>query len=109
MRLNVLRGLTGAQPIESDVAEQAELAVKYASYISQQGQMVERAQKMELASIPDDFEFSRITGLRTEARDKLQLMRPATLGQASRVNGVTPADISVLMVHLKRAKEAAPA
>ena len=72
-------------------------------------QMVERAQKMELASIPDDFEFSRITGLRTEARDKLQLMRPATLGQASRVNGVTPADISVLMVHLKRAKEAAPA
>ena len=71
--------------------------------------MVERARKMEGASIPDDFDFSRITGLRTEARHKLERMRPATLGQASRVNGVTPADVSVLMVHLKRAREAAPA
>ncbi len=109
MRLNVLRRLTGTEPMEPDVAEQAELTVKYESYIRQQGQMVERAQKMESAGIPDSFDFSRITGLRTEAREKLQLMRPATLGQASRVNGVTPADISVLMVHLKRVREPAPA
>ncbi len=109
MKLNVLRRLTGIEPVEPDIAEQVELQIKYRSYIDQQNQMVERARKMEGASIPDDFDFSQITGLRTEARHKLERMRPATLGQASRVGGVTPADVSVLMVHLKRAREAAPA
>ena len=109
MKLNVLRRLTGAEPVEPEVAEPVELLIKYESYISQQNQMVERARRMEGASIPDDFDFSRINGLRTEARHKLERMRPATLGQASRVNGVTPADVSVLMVHLKRAREASPA
>ncbi|MCY4108233.1 MAG: tRNA uridine-5-carboxymethylaminomethyl(34) synthesis enzyme MnmG, partial [Chloroflexi bacterium] len=80
MKLNVLRRLTGIEPVEPDIAEQVELQIKYRSYIDQQNQMVERARKMEGASIPDDFDFSQITGLRTEARHKLERMRPATLG-----------------------------
>jgi len=104
MHLNVLRRMTGDEPIEPDVAEQVELTVKYESYINQQRQLVKRAQKMEHARIPHSFDFSTISSLRTEARDKLELVRPATLGQASRMSGVTPADISVLLAHLKREK-----
>ena len=107
MRLSVLRDLAGADPVPEDVAEQVELTVKYDGYINQQHQMVRRAESMEHAEIPMDFDFQDAHGIRTEARQKLDQMRPATLGQASRINGVTPADISVLMVHLKRVRGAA--
>ena len=83
MRLSVLRDLAGAGPVPEDVAEQVELSVKYDGYINQQNEIVRRAEGMEHSEIPLDFDFQDAHGIRTEARQKLDQMRPATLGQAS--------------------------
>lgn len=87
-------------------AEQVELAIKYEGYIARQHEQVARASRLEGTSLPLDLDYSRVRGLRSEATQKLAAARPETLGQASRIAGVNPADISVLMVHLK-AREAA--
>ncbi|MGI8906989.1 MAG: tRNA uridine-5-carboxymethylaminomethyl(34) synthesis enzyme MnmG [Candidatus Sumerlaeaceae bacterium] len=88
------------------VAEQVELAIKYEGYIARQHEQVARASRLEGTRLPLDLEYTRVRGLRAEATQKLAAARPETLGQASRIAGVNPADISVLMVHLK-AREAA--
>ena len=102
MTLNTLRKLSGENQIMAEIAEQVELDTLYEGYVLQQDRIVERARKQENAPIPLGFDFGTAQGLRTEAREKLELMRPSTLGQAGRINGVTPADISVLMVYLRR-------
>ncbi len=102
MRLATLRGLAGVEPVAAEVAEQVELETLYEGYVRQQDRIVERSRKLEGAPIPLAFDFAAAKGLRTEARQKLEKVRPATLGQAGRINGVTPADISVLMVYMKR-------
>ena len=102
MTLATLRELAGDEPVVSEVAEQVELETRYEGYVRQQDRIVERSRKLEGAPIPLEFDFATAKGLRTEARQKLEKMRPATLGQAGRINGVTPADVSVLMVYLKR-------
>jgi tRNA uridine 5-carboxymethylaminomethyl modification enzyme len=89
-----------AMALPRDVAEQIEIEVKYHGYIARQRTQVDRAQKMEDWRIPPDFDYVAMTQLSKEGRTKLARIRPATLGQASRVSGVTPADISVLMVRL---------
>ena len=102
MKLGTLLGLAGAEPVIAEVAEQVELETLYEGYVRQQDRIVERSRKLEGAPIPLEFDFAAAKGLRTEARQKLEKVRPATLGQAGRINGVTPADVSVLMVYLKR-------
>ena len=82
--------------------EQVELEIRYEGYIKKQQLQVERAHRLETREIPEDFDYERITGLRSEARERLLWRRPATVGQASRIQGVNPADISVLLVHLER-------
>jgi tRNA uridine 5-carboxymethylaminomethyl modification enzyme len=92
----------GSSELEPDVLEQVEIESKYQGYIERQRGEVERVHRLEERSIPLDFDYDRITGLRYEACQKLNRFRPLTLGQASRIDGVTPADMAILMVHLER-------
>lgn len=89
------------------VAEQAEIFVKYEGYITKQRQEVERFMKLEKKRLPDDIDYRAIKELSSEAAEKLDKVRPANIGQASRISGVSPADIGVLMIalELKRRKE----
>lgn len=89
------------------VAEQAEIFAKYEGYITKQRQEVERFMKLENQRLPDDIDYRAIKELSSEAAEKLDKVRPANIGQASRISGVSPADISVLMIalELKRRKE----
>lgn len=90
-------------PIElsDEVTEQVEIQIKYAGYIDKQLIQVERLRKMEKKKIPDDINYEEVYGIATEAKQKLMKIRPLSIGQASRMSGVTPADISVLLVHLE--------
>ena len=90
------------------VIEQLEISTKYAGYIDKQNDNVERARSYEDLNLPADLDYSKVTALSFEVRQKLTQQRPATLGQASRISGVTPAAISLLLVHLKRRRAAAP-
>jgi tRNA uridine 5-carboxymethylaminomethyl modification enzyme len=90
------------EPLAEDVIEQVTIEAKYEGYIAKQYQHVERMRRLENKYIPEDFNYEAIPGLRTEARQKLLRFRPATVGQAGRIAGVNPADISVLLVHLER-------
>lgn len=85
-----------------EVIEQIEIETKYEGYIAHQHDQVARFERFESMKIPNDFEFTRLKALSTEGKEKLVRVRPASVGQASRISGVTPADISVLMVHLRR-------
>lgn len=94
------------QSISAEVEEQVTIQAKYAGYIARQQREVERTRRLEELKIPERFDMERVKGLRSEAREKLIRFRPATLGQASRIPGVNPADISVLMVYLSRGSSA---
>jgi tRNA uridine 5-carboxymethylaminomethyl modification enzyme len=83
-----------------DVLETAEITVRYEGYLKQGNELIERAKKLENKLLPQDIDYEKIGGLRLEAREKLNRIRPFNLGQASRISGVNPADVSVLMVYL---------
>ena len=88
--------------LPGEVIQQVEIAIKYAGYIERQEAEVEKFKNLEDKQIPGSFEFSSVPSLRLEARQKLSKIRPTTIGQAARISGVSPADISILMVWLKR-------
>ncbi len=88
-----------------EITEQAEIKLKYKGYIDRQLIQVEQFKKMEGKLLPKDCDYSKIYGLRIEARQKLEKIRPANLGQASRISGVSPADVSVLIIWLESQKE----
>src|SRR5690606_2589982 len=83
-----------------EVIEQAEIKVKYDSYFGKEMEIVERMKKMEDKEINPDFNYNQLISLSKEAREKLMKVKPRTLGQASRISGVSPSDVSVLMVHM---------
>ncbi|MBN6187294.1 tRNA uridine-5-carboxymethylaminomethyl(34) synthesis enzyme MnmG [Aneurinibacillus sp. BA2021] len=87
--------------VPEDVAEQVEIQIKYEGYIRKQLQDVERLKKMEKKRLPEDLDYMSIQGLAMEARQKLEKVKPLSIGQASRISGVTPADISVLLIYLE--------
>jgi len=89
-------------PLAAGVAAQVEIEAKYAGYIEKQQAEVARLRRLEERRIPADLDYDRLAGLRLEARERLAAARPATVGQASRLAGVNPADISVLLIHLRR-------
>ena len=92
--------------LSPEIREEVEIQVKYAGYIQRQLRQVEQFQKEESRALPPDIDYQQITGLRLEARQKLAAIRPMNLGQASRVSGVSPADMAVLMIYLElREKE----
>lgn len=88
-------------PVAAGVIEQVELELKYAGYIDRQSAQVERFQRLESKPIPSTFDYSAIPQLRHEAREKFHKIRPASLGQASRISGISPADLAVLMLYLE--------
>jgi len=92
----------GAPPLPADVVMQVEVSVKYSGYVKRQHDAIERFKRMEGTPIPNDIDYTAVSGLSCEAREKLAQVRPRSLGQAARVPGVTPAAVSLLSVHLKR-------
>ncbi|MEM3112746.1 MAG: hypothetical protein QXY90_06880, partial [Candidatus Anstonellales archaeon] len=90
--------------LPSDVINQVEIQIKYEGYIKRQVEMAERFKKIENIVIPDDFVYKGIPGLSKETVEKLEEIRPVNLGQASRIPGITPAAISLLMVAVEREK-----
>ena len=95
--------------LDPAVFEQVEIAIKYEGYIKKQLAAVENMRKLENKHIPDDIDYRSITGLRLEAQEKLSAIRPLSIGQASRISGVSPADINVLMIYLVKAERQATA
>lgn len=88
--------------LPDDVTEQVEIKIKYEGYIARQMAQVREAQRLESMQIPEDWDYSALKGIRLEAREKLSKIRPRNVGQASRISGVSPADISVLLILLKQ-------
>ena len=91
--------------IPEDVAEEVEIEVKYKGYIKLQQNQVEKFKKLETKKLPEDINYESIKGLRLEARQKLNQIRPSSVGQASRISGVSPADISVLLIFLEQQRK----
>ena len=90
--------------LPEDVQEQVNIRIKYAGYIDQQLKQVEQFKKLEGRLLPMELDYETIQGLRLEARQKLNLVRPENLGQASRITGVSHADISVLLIYMEQMK-----
>lgn len=95
---------TNREPLPEDVVEQVEIELKYEGYIERQMRQVEQYKKMEKKKIPENLDYDEVPSLRLEARQKLKTFRPVSVGQASRISGVSPADISVLLVYLEQYK-----
>ncbi|MCB1645887.1 MAG: tRNA uridine-5-carboxymethylaminomethyl(34) synthesis enzyme MnmG, partial [Pseudomonadales bacterium] len=87
---------------DEEVNEQIEIDLKYEGYIHRQQEEIERVQAQQTQEIPADLDYSKIAGLSNEVRQKLELIRPATIGQAGRISGVTPAAVSLLLIYLKK-------
>jgi tRNA uridine 5-carboxymethylaminomethyl modification enzyme len=103
LRYEDLRAVCGTLPVlDAGVLEQVEIEMRCAGYIQRQKRQVRRLERMEARAIPDGFDFGSVRSLRAESVEKLLAVRPATLAQAARIPGVTPADIAVLMVLLER-------
>lgn len=90
--------------LSDEVTEQVEIQIKYEGYIEKSLQQVERMKKMENKKIPEDIDYDAISSLASEARQKLKDVRPLSMGQASRISGVNPADISILLVYIEQGK-----
>jgi tRNA uridine 5-carboxymethylaminomethyl modification enzyme len=103
---NDLMSIAALNPgeIDSKVAEQVEIQIKYAGYIDRQSDEVARQLRNETTKIPKNINYQHVVGLSTEVQQKLTLAKPETIGQASRIPGVTPAAISLILVYLKKAK-----
>jgi tRNA uridine 5-carboxymethylaminomethyl modification enzyme len=94
--------LAGPGVLDEVLKDQIEIQVKYAGYIDRQAKEVQRHANFENLPMPTDFNYLTVTGLSVEVKQKLNKQRPETLGQCSRISGVTPAAISLLLVHLKK-------
>jgi tRNA uridine 5-carboxymethylaminomethyl modification enzyme len=104
--------LVGPMQAEADarlavqIRAQLEVAAKYSGYIERQEEEIARQHRNEETRLPADLDYARVSGLSNEVRQKLEQIRPATVGQAARVDGVTPAAVSILLVHLKKSRAA---
>ena len=103
-KIGPLQAFIDGVPVEvrADASEQAEISMKYEGYIGKENEIVGRFNKMEETFLKDDFNYHALSALSMEARIKLTSIKPSTLGQASRISGISPSDISVLMVYLTR-------
>jgi tRNA uridine 5-carboxymethylaminomethyl modification enzyme len=87
---------------EEEFVQLAEINMKYEGYIQREQEMVDKVSRLDEVRLLESFDYSKINSLSAEAREKLNKMKPRTIGQASRISGITPADVSVLLVHLGR-------
>ncbi|KGX93679.1 tRNA uridine 5-carboxymethylaminomethyl modification protein [Pontibacillus halophilus JSM 076056 = DSM 19796] len=105
MKYHMVSQLTSPETkLPEDVEEQVEIQIKYAGYIAKSMQQVEKMRRMEGKKIPDNIDYDAIHGLAFEAKDHLKEVRPLSLGQASRISGVNPADVNILMIYLEQGK-----
>ena len=88
--------------LPENVIEQVEIQVKYQGYIDRQNEEIDSRRDIETLKLPEDIDYSKVKGLSAEVQQKLNQHKPETVGQASRISGVTPAAVALLMVHLKR-------
>ena len=95
---------TGRPQLDPNIFEQVEVEIKYEGYIAKQLKQVEQMRRLENRRLPEDFDYHTIKGLRLEAQEKLNKIKPLSIGQASRISGVSPADISVLLIWLAQNK-----
>jgi tRNA uridine 5-carboxymethylaminomethyl modification enzyme len=93
------------KPLPPSVTEQVEISIKYEGYIKRELAQINEIHRLEIKTLPKDMDYSSVRGLRIEAREKLKKIQPVNIGQASRISGVNPADISVLLIHLEQNKE----
>ncbi len=93
-------------PLDEDTATEVELRVKYAGYVRREEASAHRSLRMEESHIPSEIVYTELRGLRAEARQHLQRVQPRTVGQASRIPGVTPADVALLLIHIERLRRA---
>ena len=91
--------------LPADTAEQVNINIKYQGYIRRQEQQVAQFKKLESKKLSPDLDYNTVNSLRKEAAQKLNLYKPASIGQASRISGVSPADISMLLVHLEQTRQ----
>ena len=103
-RYHEIMNLFDLQPVDDDVAEEVELQIKYEGYIQRQVRQVEKFKKLEKKLIPSSFDYDMVPGFSREVREKLNRVRPETVGQASRISGVTPAAISLLLVAIEKGR-----
>jgi tRNA uridine 5-carboxymethylaminomethyl modification enzyme len=92
--------------VSAETGLQAEVEIKYAGYITRQHEAIRRSKNFESVRVPEDIDYATVTGLSREAREKLTRIRPRSLGQASRIAGITPAAISLLSIYLRKKKMA---
>lgn len=98
-----VKGLDPDRPeVTKDVAQQLNISIKYEGYIKKQEEQMAKFKKIESKSLDKDFDYESVQGLRIEAKEKLQKIKPESIGQASRITGVSPADINVLLIHLEK-------
>ncbi|HQD09604.1 MAG TPA: tRNA uridine-5-carboxymethylaminomethyl(34) synthesis enzyme MnmG, partial [Flavihumibacter sp.] len=90
------------QQYDTETQEQAEIQLKYDVYIEKEKELVTRMNQMESLEIPDSFDYSKVAAISNEAREKLKKIKPRTLGQASRISGINPSDVQILMVYMGR-------
>lgn len=102
VRFDKVKNYIHENNIDEEIVEQAEIQVKYSGYIEKERANAEKISKLENWKIPSDFDYSQIKSMSTEAHQKLAQLQPATVGQASRISGVAPSDISILLIHLGR-------
>ena len=100
--LMTLEGARSSENLSAEVVEQVEIQVKYQGYIDRQNEEIDSRRDIETLKLPDDIDYSKVKGLSAEVQQKLNQHKPETVGQASRISGVTPAAVALLMVHLKR-------
>ena len=100
--LMTLEGAMPSENLSAEVVEQVEIQVKYQGYIDRQNEEIDSRRDIETLKLPDDIDYSKVKGLSAEVQQKLNQHKPETVGQASRISGVTPAAVALLMVHLKR-------
>jgi len=101
---NSLANLSIARLLPRDVARPVEIRIKYQGYIARQNKQIQCMTKMETKLIPSTLDYARVLGLRNEAKQKLSKFTPRSLGQALRISGITPADVTLIAIHLDRAK-----
>ena len=99
---DILQEMLGLPSLDDEVKKQVEISIFYEGYIKKQMEQVERMEKLENKLLPEGLDYGKITSLRDEAREKLSAIRPRSVGQAGRISGVSPADVSVLLVYLEK-------
>ncbi|MEE4248371.1 MAG: tRNA uridine-5-carboxymethylaminomethyl(34) synthesis enzyme MnmG, partial [Kangiellaceae bacterium] len=102
MQLDAVADYVNENTLDTEILEQAEIQVKYSGYIEKEKNNADKLQRLENIRIPDNFDYSKLKSLSSEAREKLKEIQPVTISQASRISGVSPSDISVLLVFLGR-------